>query len=457
MEGMKPTRRSLLTGFSALALTPACGTGAKREGGSDTGDPSEPQPDPVRSAEPDVLWEPSGDVDLEAFPSGVQVGDVMPDAALLSVWTSEDEVTVELAAADGEGWTPVGVLLTLTRSGVCAQGELTGLEADTAYCVVVSAGGRRSAVSRFRTALAPDASRQLTIGATSCLHSNHPWKNMSAVAALKPDAFLFLGDTVYADGAEDLDGYRWFWERALTTQGMIDVTASTSVIATWDDHEVTNDFEGLRTPEARVEAALTAFREGLPQRIGGLGGLWRKLSWGRAADIFVLDGRGERDGEEQYLSPAQMEWLKTELEASNARFKLIMNSVPITDYAPIFAQALVRDRWQGYPEQRREILDHIVANDLQGVLWITGDFHMCTASRLDSAEGLASDLWEIMVGPGGSFLNIAAQLVEPSDQFPVIFAEYCSTVIHLDPGTGLVQVEWVGDDGEVIESVEINL
>ena len=400
---------------------------------------------------------PEGETDWGQFPSGIQVGDVSADGALVSVWMTPESGELVLAVADGDEWLPSDETVPLIREGVCAQVELTGLTPDTAYCLVVRADGQRSSVSRFRTALAADGLRQLTIGATSCLHSNQPWANMSEVAAVRPDVFLLLGDTVYADGAVELDGYRWHWERALTTQGLIDVSSQTSIIATWDDHEVTNDFEGLNTPDERVQAALTAFREAIPQREGTGGVLWRKLSWGQSADIFVLDARGERDGDTQYLSREQMDWLKDGLSSSEARFKLIMNSVPVTDYAPLFAEALVRDRWQGYPEQRSEILDHIVANAVEGVLWLTGDFHMCTASRLDPEEGVAADLWEVMVGPGGSFLNIAAKLVEPSDQFPVIFAEYCSTLIHLDPGTGAVRVEWIGDDGTVFGEIDLAL
>ena len=67
------------------------------------------------------------------------------------------------------------------------------------------------------------------------------------------------------------------------------------------------------------------------------------------------------------------------------------------------------------------------------------------------------DQWEVMVGPGGSTLNFAANLLEPSEQFPVIFAEWSSTLIHLDPGTGTVRVEWVGDSGEIWEQFELKI
>jgi hypothetical protein len=69
--------------------------------------------------------------------------------------------------------------------------------------------------------------------------------------------------------------------------------------------------------------------------------------------------------------------------------------------------------------------------------------------------GVAEEQWEVMVGPGGSTLNIAAMLYEPTEQFPVIFAEWSSTLIHLDPGTGTVVVEWIADDGVVLDRITL--
>ena len=454
---MKHSRRELLSGLSALALTPACST--RKPSGTVPADTGEPKAvaAPERSPEPETLWEPEGAIDETRFPSGIQVGDAGPTSAILSVWMSGEEAVIRSARAIDDEWIEEAEPIAIERSGVRARVELTGLTADTAYCVFASDEEGRSRVTRFRTAVGAGGWRQLTIGATSCLRRNQPWANMSHVAAAKPDLFMLLGDTVYADRADNLEEYQAYWAAALTTQGLMDVSASTSLIATWDDHEVINDFEGLNTPTERKEVALEAFREAIPQRVGDEGGMWRKLSWGDTADIFVLDARGERDGEAQYLSPEQMEWLKRELINSAARFKLIMNSVPITDYINIFGAAFKDDRWQGYPDQRGEILDHIVGNEIEGVLWITGDFHLCTASRIDPEGGVAADLWEIMVGPGGSTINLVADLIEPSEQFPVLFGAWSSNLIHLDPGTGRVMVQWVGDEGEVVEQFELTI
>jgi alkaline phosphatase D len=451
---MKPTRRDLVAGVSAIALTPGCLKG--RNVMSDTATPVVPAP--ARTPEPDELWVPSGAFVEGLFPSGIQVGDVSPTDGLVSVWSDEVAATIRLAVENGDGWAPIDGQFELEFSDGSGQVMVDGLNPDTAYCVVAESPNGRSAVTRFRTALAEDGWRILTIGATSCLRRNQPWRSMSHVAAGRPDMFLLLGDTVYADGAHTVEEYRAYWQAARTTKGLQDVSQATSLVATWDDHEVMNDFEGRASPVERVDAALTAFREAIPQRRGPDGAsIWRRLSWGATADVFVLDSRGERDGESEYLSIEQMDWLKTELKASSARFKLVLNSVPITDYSDIFGEVLIADRWGGYPDQRTELLAHIEGESIGGVLWITGDFHFCCASRVDRTGAPAENQWEVMVGPGGSTLNIAAHLIEPTEQFPVIFAEWSTSQITLDPGVGTAHIQWVGDDGSVLEEITLQL
>jgi len=451
---MKPTRRELVAGVSALALAPGC-----IKGGGDSLDTAVPLgPAPARTPEPEMLWEPLRVVDEAMFPSGVQVGDVTATEGFVSVWSSQPSATIRLAVAEAGEWLPLPGEWEVIFVDGSAQIMVDGLEADTAYCVFADSPDGRSTVSRFRTALGVDGWRVLTIGATSCLRRNQPWRSMSQVASGRPDMFFFLGDTVYADGAQTLEEYRAYWRTARTTGGFRDVSQATSLVATWDDHEVMNDFEGLAAPAERVLAAKTAFREAIPQRRGPDGSsIWRRLSWGATADVFVLDSRGERDGEAQYLSIEQMDWLKRELSGSTARFKVILNSVPITDYTDIFGAVLIADRWGGYPDQRTELLAHIEAEGVGGVLWITGDFHFCCASRVDPPGGMAENQWEVMVGPGGSTPNIAGQLLDPTEQFPVVFAEWSSSQITLDPGNGTAHVEWVSDDGEVLGEITLNL
>ncbi len=452
-----------------LCLTLACtdkpGDSAATDSGS--GDSADPglDPAPDRPAEP-ARWSAPGDVDAVSFPAGPQAGDPGADSVVLMARSDLEEATVVVMQADGDGWTEVA-RQALTRDPALRsfRTELTGLAPDTAYNYAFyagdpDAGATRSAVGRFRTGLDDAGFRKLVVGATSCLGGNEPWPNMSAIAAEDLDAFLFLGDQVYAS-ANTLDEYRADWDPVMTTQGMIDVNTSTGTISTWDDHELANNWSWDEITQDRYDAALTAFRESLPQTEGPTGGIWRQVQWGQVLDVFVLDSRSERDAAiGQYISPDQMTWLQEGLAGSDAAFKIIMTSVPITDMTDFIGEAAEDDRWQGFPEQRDEILSFVDDNDIGGVLWIAGDVHfgMIATVGIPGTDGPGLDQWEVAVGPAGSTPNVAADLWK-NDQshYQYLFSTWNSTRLTLDPGTMTAQVDFVGDDGLVFAGSTLQL
>ena len=421
----------------------------------DTGDASgatalrDPEPEP---------WVPEGNVDGSLFPVGIQVGDAMANSVIVSLHTSASSVTLKIVQAQGADWEEERELVDLVPEAELLQLELDGLLADTAYSVVMYSGAVRSTVTRFRTALDDDGWRVMTFGATSCLGGNFPFPNLQFAAAESFDFFCLLGDTVYADHAYTLEGYHSYYWEVFEQDGMKELTASTSLIATWDDHEVANNWS-WDTPgiAERFEMASTAFRAWLPQREGPEGtGVWRKLAYGQVLDVFVLDCRGERkDG--LYISPEQLEWLKASLLESTARFKIMLNSVPITDLINLFSDAQSEDRWQGYPVQREELLAHLVDNEISGVLWLSGDFHFSMVTRLAPVGELGSEMFEVLCGPTGSFRNVVGELMVETDQFLLAHAEWNYCHFTCDPGTGLVQLQYIGDDGEVIRELELAL
>jgi len=415
-------------------------------------DPLPPQA-PARSPEPPP-WEPPGTEDAEAFAWGVQAGDANAVGVVLSVRTTESEVILALARADGDaGWLDVSAQsLDVPESGV-VQKILSGLQPDTAYSYAFFATDqeRRSRPGRFRTAPAVGTTpRIVTFGASHGFKGNQAWPSLSWAADERLDAFFLLGDTVYADDADELDEYREYWIEALEQEGMGDLTASTSLVAIWDDHEVANNWLPADLDPGQFEDALEAYREALPQRVGTSGStVWRAVEWGDTAEVIVIDSRGERT-EEDYLSAEQMGWLKDRLSTSTARFKLILNSVPITDFSPLIGDALAFDRWSGYPEDRAEILEFIETQGIQGALWLTGDFHMGTINRVDPVGGYAHDQWEVMVGTTGSALNAVALVAEPDEQFHHIIHAWCYTRLELDPATGEAHVQFIDDGGQLV-------
>ncbi|MCK6528253.1 alkaline phosphatase D family protein [Myxococcota bacterium] len=457
---MPPTRREFLAALSAATLLPSCNPTAPSPADDDTGpdddaadDDTGPDPTPVRGSEPEP-WAAPGEEDAAAFAWGIVIGDATAAGARVSALTTEASLILRVVRAEGEGWVEHAVVEGIVPAEGAAAVDLAGLAPDTAYsCAFYAADGvRRGPAGRFRTALPEDGYRVVTFGATSCLGDpGRPWPSLEHAAAERLDFLCLLGDAVYADGADSREDYREHWRQALSTAGLRAATASTSIVATWDDHEVDNNWSWKDSGiEARFEAALATFREALPQGIGPGGtGIWRRIGWGRVLDVFVLDCRGERrDG--LYVSVEQMEWLKRGLAESEARFKVVLNSVPITELTPLFANYETDDRWAGYPEQRAELLDHIRNEGIEGVVWVSGDIHLGMVAAVDGPGGPGEGQWEVATGPGGSQINPIALLYPPDERFPVLVGVWNWVRFECDPGAGTVAVRFVGDDGAAV-------
>ena len=459
------SRRAFLqwTGAAAAGAVSGCATkaGPGDDGDSGAAPDSGPLPAaPARPAEPAELWSPGGAEDTSRFPWGVQVGDPDPSGAWLSARSDDDPLTARVAVQDGEGWSEVDpVPLTRAEGARTARARLSGLPPDSAVCVCVEApDGARSRVVRFRTA--PDAAgwRVITFGASSCFGGNEPWPSLLAGAPERLDFFCLLGDTVYADGSRTVADYRLFWDAALRTPGLVEMSGHTGLIVTWDDHEVDNNWSADALADGQLEAGVAAFREALPWAEGGGGpaGLWRRLSWGAALDVFVLDCRGERQGGD-YISAEQLAWLKQALLDSPARFKIILNSVPITNLTPIFGQAQRQDRWEGYEAQRTEILTHIRDQGIGGVLWVAGDVHYAQIGAVDDVGGPGEGQWEVFTGPAGSFQNIAADYFVGHPQYLWMSSAWNWCRFTCDPERGTVRVQHIGDDGQALSDHTLEL
>ncbi|MBT6488783.1 MAG: hypothetical protein HOK97_03410, partial [Deltaproteobacteria bacterium] len=207
--------------------------------GSDASDPSNTTdvPDdetPEPAAEPDN-WMAPGTQDETAFAWGLQISDTTSESAMLSVRTRESVVDVKVLMLKNGEWEDTLIADDQAVVDSVFQMEITDLEPDSLYFIAIYSADqtRRSRVTRFRSALAPDGSRILRFGATSCLGGqNRPFPTLTRAAEEKLDFFLMAGDTVYADSSLTFGSYRNAWEDALSQQGLKDLFASTSVIAT---------------------------------------------------------------------------------------------------------------------------------------------------------------------------------------------------------------------------------
>ena len=267
-----------------------------------------------------------------------------------------------------------------------------------------------------------------------------------------PDFFLYFGDTIYGDRApeaKDVEGYRGKYRQNREYPALAGILRATSTYNTWDDHEVENDFAGETEDESRVEAGLQAFHEYMPIDDGGddASKMYRTFRWGKDVELFVLDERRYRSGEakdacesdgrpdplpgvaapsvpEQYrsgrallgltsdvpegcldalndasrtmLGAEQEQWLKDELAASDATWKVIVNEVPVQQ---IFADPY--DRWEGYAAERREVLSYVRDEGIKNVVFLTTDLHgnVFGPVKIDIFGDPAPVAYEAVTGP----------------------------------------------------------
>lgn len=391
------------------------------------------------------------------FPLEVAAGDVTHDSALLwTRYTGEQSLIVKVWEDTGlPGIIPMEQKVDVTPAGI-VRADITGLEAGKVYRYAFTEkdGSRElstSGAGRFRAALGPTDLSPVRFGALSCIEQHHDLDTLLRAGEREDvDAFFLLGDTVYADAARDLGQYRDIWRGALAAPGHRALRQSTSLITTWDDHEFDNNWGGDIISAERFDAGAQAFFEHQPARRDEKHPrrVWRSLKWGLTAEVFALDGRGERNrAAGQYMSTDQMEWLKAGLLESPCAFKVILNSVPIGNYGGAIYAPFASDRWEGFPNQRDEILSHVERHDIRGVLWVAGDFHLACMGRISMA-GPGRQAVEVLVGPGAQDANpIPSYPGFPQFDWASGVNNY--TTLDLDPRTMEVGVRYHNKHGTV--------
>jgi len=263
----------------------------------------------------------------------------------------------------------------------------------------------------------------------------------------RPDFFIHSGDHIYADCpvpselklpngeiwrnivteeksavAHSLAQFRGNYKYNWLDDHFRTFHAEVPVFAQWDDHEVTNDWSPIGTADATgyaedgtsnlVSRARRAFHEFMPIRPTPEreGRVYRRIAYGPLLDVFLIDMRSYRDstwnkrddrGEAFILGAAQLAWLKRELMASNATWKVIAADLPI---GLISEDAIALGN--GPPDRReREIADLLSFMKRAGIrntVWLTADMHYTAAHYYDPNRAAFQDFepfWEFVSGP----------------------------------------------------------
>ena len=209
----------------------------------------------------------------------------------------------------------------------------------------------------------------------------------------------------------------------------------------WDDHEFVNDFSREENEfssatingEVLYQRGVKAFTDYAPVDYTSRDGLYRTRRWGNNLELFFLDERSFRsakatkdgvcdnpqsgspdiaptapqdtrdlfsfvvpslsqpvsqecldainDPDRTFLGAKQLKAFFHDVEHSSARFKVIVNELPIQQY-----YALPYDRWEGYEHERQVVLREL--QDVPNVVFITTDVHatLVNDARLQTLE-----------------------------------------------------------------------
>jgi alkaline phosphatase D len=315
--------------------------------------------------------------------------------------------------------------------------EPQGLQPDRWYWYRFTAGDAQSPIGRTRTA--PPAGAQvarLRFGFASCQHYEQGYFSAYRhIAADQPDLALHVGDYIYESSwgrdhvrkhnipePMTLDDYRMRYAQYKSDPDLQSAHAACPWLATWDDHDVENDYADDRSENndprewflARRAAAYKAWYEHMPVPremvpLGPYARIYTRSSFGNLANFFVLDDRQFRshqacprpgrggsntvdvaectdlaDPKRTMLGAAQEQWLEAQLGASRARWNFIVQQTAMAqfDQKPGPGRSAWTDGWDGYPLARRKLLDFISSRKVSNPVVLGGDVHSFNVNHL---------------------------------------------------------------------------
>ena len=302
---------------------------------------------------------------------------------------------------------------TTTQNDWTAVVEATGLTSDTLYRYSLTVDGSPVTLDpepTFRTS--PEAGEggvfSIGFGSKSGYAPVHEgvW---DAIRQRRSSAFLLLGDSLFLrDQSATPTSQRYACYRRQSSLPFRRLATSTPVYAIWDD----NDFG------AGLPGSLDVFRQNhvnpSPGRDNENPGTWFAFPIGDVT-FFMLDCSSQRaqpeDAPPTMLGPTQKQWLLDGLKGSEATFKIIASSVP---WAPSSAWWDAGRTWDDFAEEREELFSYIEANEVEGVVLLSGGgVHATDVRRIPRSDGY--DLFDLhssrltnvteVTTPGGAILN----------------------------------------------------
>jgi alkaline phosphatase D len=265
-----------------------------------------------------------------------------------------------------------------------------------------------SAAASDRVSARPDLAIT-TLGFGSCAHEDRPVPIWDTINAAHCDAFVVLGDNIYAD-TSDPAVFRQKYALLAAMPGFAKLRQTTPLFATWDDHDYGINDGGADFPGAA--AAQKEFCDFFhvpttsPRRTTR--GVYDCVTLGpvgKRVQLILLDTRAFRsplkkdpanprvtipnnDPDATVLGEEQWAWCERRLREP-AEIRVVVSSIQF------IANEHGSEKWDNFPKERARFLELLRRTQAKGVVVISGDRHMAELSALPPADGVLYPLYDL--------------------------------------------------------------
>ncbi|MBL4752050.1 MAG: alkaline phosphatase family protein [Flavobacteriales bacterium] len=238
----------------------------------------------------------------------------------------------------------------------------------------------------------------------SCAKASKKQPILSLAARESPDLFIYLGDNIYGN-TRDMDKLKSKYLKLGKKAEFQELNDSTTVLATWDDHDYGENDAGRhfsRKRESR-EIFLEFWKEPETSERRKHKGIYHSLMHGpqgKRLQVILLDTRTFRDNltklvdkkrykndyqpcqiaDSTMLGVEQWTWLEKQLKKP-AEIRIIASSNQFSHEYNGW------ESWTNLPHEQQKMLDLIKSTKANGVVFLSGDVHWGEISKMEM-EGL---------------------------------------------------------------------
>lgn len=287
----------------------------------------------------------------------------------------------------------------------CVTLRAEGLKPNTLYYYRLRFNGEldRHQPLPFSTKTAPQGAADFRVAFGSCarIQYDRDQRIFDVVRDLDPDMFFWLGDNIYAD-SDQPQALADLYRQQRLVDSLQPILRRTPQLATWDDHDFGyNDSDGRSPYKQQSLAVFRNYWANPSYGEDGIPGIYFKQSYG-GVDFFFTDGRYYRDNADlpdsaakSMLGAAQKQWLKAQLKASKAPFKVLVSGGGWSSAE----KEEGGDSWAVYMTERDEIFDYIRDQKIGGVVCISGDSHMGELNCIPRSANGGYDIYDMCSSP----------------------------------------------------------